>query len=179
MQAVHEFGHVIAGLVTGADRIIVDLHPLRFSRTHIEPNLQPLIVVLGGPVLGCVMPLALHAVLGGLVPSAARGPVDTARLSDGTRFFAGFCLVANGAYLGIGWIDRVGDAGDLIRLDVPAWLLIVFGIVAFAAGIALWHGLGPRMGLHKLATARWTLLAGLAAAWMGLLAATWMLGLWV
>src|SRR5262249_2586101 len=63
------------------------------------------------------------------------------------RFFAGFCLIANGAYLGVGWLDRVGDAGDLLKLGVPAWQLVLFGVVTVVPGLYLWHGLSPKYGL--------------------------------
>jgi len=44
-----------------------------------------------------------------------------------------------GAYLGVGWIWHAGDAGDLLRLGTPAWMLVLFGVAAAAAGLVLWH----------------------------------------
>jgi hypothetical protein len=59
------------------------------------------------------------------------------------QFFAGSCLIANGGYLGIGWMIRVGDAHELIELGTPRALLCAFGIVALPTGLLLWHRLGP------------------------------------
>ena len=62
------------------------------------------------------------------------------------RFFAGFCLLANGVYIGVGWLWRAGDTGDMIRLGTPPWVMIAFGIVAVAVGLASWHTLGRVSG---------------------------------
>jgi hypothetical protein len=58
--------------------------------------------------------------------------------------FAGWCLIANGVYMAVGWIYRAGDAGELVRLRTPIPVLIAFGIVSAAAGLFLWHRLGAR-----------------------------------
>lgn len=57
-------------------------------------------------------------------------------------FFAGFCLIANGAYLSIGVFDRVGDCGEMLRTGSPAWLLMAFGVVTVPLGFLVWHRLG-------------------------------------
>ena len=64
--------------------------------------------------------------------------------SQAIRFFAGFCLIANGAYLAIGQFDGVGDAGDLLRGGVPRWILIAVGLISVAGGLLPWHRLGPQ-----------------------------------
>jgi hypothetical protein len=66
------------------------------------------------------------------------------------QFFAGFCLIANGVYLGVGSFGGVGDAGDLLRHGAPQWMLIIFGLVCVPAGSCLWNGLGPHFGLGKV-----------------------------
>jgi hypothetical protein len=65
------------------------------------------------------------------------------------RFFAGFCLAANGLYLAVGSLTDAGDAGDLLELGAPMWSLWLFGVAATAAGLYLWHGLGPSFGLGR------------------------------
>jgi hypothetical protein len=55
------------------------------------------------------------------------------------RFFTGFCLIANGAYIGVGWISQTGDAGDLATLGTPVWVMIVFGIACVGSGLWVWH----------------------------------------
>jgi hypothetical protein len=63
------------------------------------------------------------------------------------RFFTGFCLVANGCYLGVGSFFDVGDAGDLARYGCPRWLMLLFGFVCVPTGFVLWNGLGKCFGL--------------------------------
>jgi len=139
MQAVHELGHVIAAWLTGGHVERVVLHPLVISRTDIEPNLQPLIVAWGGPLFGSVAPLALW------------GLAATFRMPNTflARFFAGFCLLTNGLYLGVGSFEGIGDAGDIVHHGSLVWTLWIFGIVAAPAGLALWNGLGPSFGLGR------------------------------
>lgn len=99
---------------------------------------------MGGPVWGIALPVAAWAASAALVPGAGR--VGRA-VRTGIQFLAGFCLIANGAYLGAGWVDRVGDAGDLMRHGTPAWALVAYGVVATTAGLLLWHLLGAKRGL--------------------------------
>src|SRR6185369_4756478 len=92
MQIAHEAGHVLFARLTGAEVTKVALHPLILSRTDLGENPHPLAVVWGGPLLGCILPLLLFA-----LAAAFRFPGVYL-----FRFFAGFCLVANGVYIGIG-----------------------------------------------------------------------------
>src|SRR4051794_31007732 len=89
MQAIHEFGHVVGAWWTGGRVAEVVLHPLTISRTDLAENPSPLLVVWAGPVLGCLLPLVPWG-----LAEALRWP--WAYLP---RFFAGFCLIANGAYI--------------------------------------------------------------------------------
>ena len=66
----------------------------------------------------------------------AHGPRRVRRLA---QLFAGFCLVANGAYLGVGWTLPAGDAADLRHYGTPVAAMIVFGVAATTAGLLLWH----------------------------------------
>lgn len=63
------------------------------------------------------------------------------------QFFAGFCFIANGAYLGIGVFDRVGDADEILKAGTPPWMLTAFGLIAFVFGLALWHRLGSPLNV--------------------------------
>jgi hypothetical protein len=109
----------------------VAIHPLAISRTDVTPNPAPLIVAWGGPIVGALAPL-LIMIVGRCWPSGGRA-------RDYVDFFAGFCLIANGAYIGLGSFARIGDAGDLLRHGSPQWLLIAFGIVAISGGLFIWH----------------------------------------
>ncbi|MBN9519420.1 M50 family metallopeptidase [bacterium] len=137
MQAVHEAGHVLGARLTGGRVERVVLHPLTISRTDLAENPRPLAVVWAGPVVGVAAPLLLWAV-------AAAGQVPGAFL---LRFFAGFCLLTNGLYIGVGSLDRVGDAGDMLRHGSEPWQLWLFGAAAAPAGLWLWNRQGPHFGL--------------------------------
>ena len=58
------------------------------------------------------------------------------------RFFAGFCLIANGAYLGVGSFFGTGDCGEMVRQGSPLWALRLFGAIAVPMGFWLWSGQG-------------------------------------
>jgi hypothetical protein len=137
MQAVHESGHVLGARLTGGRVARVVLHPLTISRTDLAENPSPLLVVWAGPVLGCLLPLAAWGI-------AAAMRYSWAWL---LRFFAGFCLVANGAYIAGGAFDGVGDAGVMLRNGSPLWSLLAFGAVTAPLGLWLWHRQGEHFGL--------------------------------
>jgi hypothetical protein len=131
MQAVHELGHVIAAWLTGGTVQRVVLHPLDISRTDVSPNPRPLAVAWAGPVVGSILPLIIVALIWrktGALPTCA-------------AFFAGFCLIANGAYIGAGSFGGIGDAGDMLRHGSPRWLLATFGVACMFAGLWIWHRL--------------------------------------
>ena len=104
MEAVHECGHVLAAWWSGATVERVVLWPI--SRTDTRVVRHPLLVYGAGAAFGAVFPLLLW----GLVQLFRR---DVAHFF---RFFAGFCLIANGAYIG-GDFSIIGptDAGLLIE----------------------------------------------------------------
>ncbi len=87
MMGVHELGHVSGGLVTGGEITRVVLHPLAISRTDLAANPYPAVVVWAGPLGGVLFPLGLYLAANGLRWS----------LASLVQFFAGFCLIANGA----------------------------------------------------------------------------------
>jgi hypothetical protein len=140
MLAVHEAGHVLQGWLSGATLDAVHLPLLGFSRTDFVANPHPLFVAWGGALWGSVLPLALLM--------AARC-VAAKRQVYLLAWFAGFCLVANGAYLLGGAILSEGadDGSVILQHGGARWQLIGFGVVAVAAGLYLWNGLGPYFGL--------------------------------
>jgi hypothetical protein len=140
MQVVHEIGHVLGAAATGGTVEKVVLHPLTISRTDVSPNPRPLPVVWAGPLVGVLLPLALLSVF-------KTGRVSLWYL---VQSFAGFCLIANGAYIGAGVFyggDNASDPGVMLHHGSPIWCLALFGAVAFPAGLYLWNGLGPHFGL--------------------------------
>ena len=135
MMAVHELGHVVWSLLTGGTVERVVLHPLAISRTDVSPNPHPSIVVWLGPLIGCLLPLIVAL----SIPSRAA----TAR--NVALFFSGFCLITNGAYIGFGSLEGVGDAGVMLRTGSSIWLLLAFGGAAIGLGLFTWHRMGsPR-----------------------------------
>ena len=132
MMATHELGHVVGAMVSGGQVERVVLHPLTISRTDVKPNPNPLLVVWAGPLLGCILPLVIGLVV----------PKRSAVFRNTALFFAGFCLLANGAYIGFGAFDSVGDCGEMLQHGSPIWLLFTFGAIAIGVGFYLWHCLG-------------------------------------
>lgn len=137
MMVVHELGHVVGAICTGATVQKVVLHPLAISRTDVGNSRHPLVVTWAGPIFGSLLPLSTFVVF--------RKAKWTCRPL--ARFFAGFCLVANGGYIGFGSLEQIGDAGDLLTHGSPIWTLWLFGIVTVPFGFWLWNGLGPVFGL--------------------------------
>jgi len=139
MMVAHESGHVLHAWVSGGRVAKVVLHPLAFSRTDFVVNPHPLFVAWGGVVWGCVLPLLLL-----LLAMSFRY-----RLVPLGRFFAGFCLIANGAYLATAVVAPVGDAEDLLRLGAPLWTLFLVGAVIVGCGFVLWNRIGTEFGFGE------------------------------
>jgi hypothetical protein len=137
MQAVHEFGHVSGAWVSGGRVAKVVLYPLTISRTDLAENPYPLVVVWAGPVVGVLLPLGFWGIAAAI----------KSRIAFLLRFFAGFCLLANGLYIGTGSFGRVGDCGEMLRHGSHAWQLWLFGAVSAPIGLWLWHGQGRHFGL--------------------------------
>ena len=137
MQIVHEFGHVMHALASGATVRKVVLSPLSISRTDPSPNPHPLFVVWGGPLWGCLLPLMCWLLV---------QRIDW-KHRHLVRFFAGFCLIANGAYLGMGIVKPVGDAQLLLEHGTPHWVLGLFGVITVGTGFWFWNGIGKRFGI--------------------------------
>ena len=129
MTAVHELGHVFAAYLSGATVERVVLLPL--SRTDTCGVTRPLFVHGAGAVFGAALPVLLWAVVHRLRWNAAFL----------FRFFAGFCLIANGAYIGCDFsVAGPTDAGQIIEHGASRWILILFGVLCVSGGLFLWHG---------------------------------------
>ncbi len=174
MQAVHEIGHVVAAWLSGGHVTCLVWHIASISRTDVMPNPHPLFVCWSGPIAGCLLPCLAACAAGCtsrtdasaaneiLIEDAALSQCVTSSIVGQLHFFAGFCLLANGAYLSVGSIDRVGDAGDLLKLGSPHWTLWAVGCVAAVAGFYVWHRLGQPRDLLKLHVRRKDLLLNFA-----------------
>ena len=160
MMVFHELSHATFGWLSGARVTAMMLGPHIISQTILDPNPHPLLVAWGGPLLGSGLPLALWGLLAAL---------RSKRAYLG-RFLAAFCLVANGAYIGVGALTLAGDAGDMYLYDCPRWVMGLFGLVASATGFWLWHrqgrffGVGPDARPVSRADALGVLVLALAVA---------------
>lgn len=137
MQAVHEAGHVLGARLTGGRVVQVVLYPFTISRTDLAENPQPSYVVWAGPIFGSLGPLLLWG-----VAVAARAPWAFV-----LRFFAGFCLLANGLYIGVGSFYCAGDSAEMMLYGSSQWQLWLFGAATAPAGLWFWHRQGPHFGL--------------------------------
>lgn len=139
MQVFHEGGHAAAAWLTGGTAQRVVLVPWQLSRTDLGQNPRPLFVAWAGPVMGVIFPVSIWLL--------ARSYFGKGQ--QWFRFLAGFCLIANGAYIGFGSLTGEGDAGDMLREGSPAWTMWVFAAAMMPAGLLLWHRLGPHFGMGR------------------------------
>lgn len=139
MMLIHECGHVLGAIATGGVVRQFVWYPSVLSRTDVFPNPHLLIEIWAGPIFGSAAPLILAVIS------------QAFRLRIAYLFWAiaGFCLIANGAYIGIGSIHPVGDAKELITHDVPRWILAAFGLIATVGGILIWNWISPRFGFGR------------------------------
>ncbi|NLS98270.1 MAG: hypothetical protein GXX96_39575 [Planctomycetaceae bacterium] len=137
MMVLHEAGHVLHLLATGGSIEQITLHPLKLSHTLPNVNPHPLVTVVGGPLWGVLFPLLLWWIVARFLPAR----------SYLAAFFAGFCLVANGAYLGGDAFLQGGDGREFVLHGIPPWALIAAGLPVAAAGLFVWNGLGRHFGL--------------------------------
>jgi len=96
MQIVHELGHAVGAWLTGGQVTRMVLHPLAISRTDVNPNPVPAVVVWLGPIAGCCLPLLAACLLTQIRRRTQDHPtaVHWQRMSSIGWFFAGFCLIA-------------------------------------------------------------------------------------
>jgi len=128
MLAVHELGHVLAAWSSGATVERVVLLPI--SRTDTSNVESPLFVYGAGAVIGVALPVLIWLTVCGF----------RWKMVYLFRFFAGFCLVANGAYIGSDFsVIGPTDAGLLIEHGANRLALILFGMLCVSVGLFLWH----------------------------------------
>ena len=139
MMAVHELGHVLHAWLSGGTVSAVRVPLAGFSITEYSTNPRPHFVAWGGAIWGCLIPLAGVLLIRAI---SGRRPGRRPRARRAIEYFAGFCLIANGVYVGAGWAYYVGDAADLLDYGTPRWVMTAFGAAAAVGGLYLWHRLG-------------------------------------
>jgi len=137
MQAFHELGHVLGALATGGDVVKVVLHPFTISRTDVDPNPSPWIVVWSGPLIGVVLPFAMFVLW-----KMFQCPYLLV-----VRFFSGFCFLANGLYLAVGCWQSIGDCRRMLQQGDSIWLIFISGTASSIVGFFLIHRTGEAFGL--------------------------------
>jgi hypothetical protein len=133
MLAVHELGHAMHAWNTRGSVVSMTIPWFGFSQTLTAGTSYPRYVVWGGAEWGCGIPLLACGLA--LLVRGRRGVPEL------LKFFTGFCLIANGLYLGLFWMGRNNDASDLVRMGESPLTLIAFGIVATVSGFYMWHKL--------------------------------------
>jgi hypothetical protein len=157
MMLVHECGHILAARLSGGTVRKLVWYPAALSRTDVSPNPHPAIETWAGPMYGSIAPLALA------IAVSATG----ARIAYLFWFFAGFCLLANGAYIGVGSFWPVGDAKVLLINGASRSSLGVFGLAAVMSGLLILDRVSPWLGFGtspKFVRKKDVLLTVLAAA---------------
>jgi hypothetical protein len=94
---------------------------------------------VAGPIVGVLIPLLVW-----MIAKAARWHVEFI-----LRFFAGFCLIANGLYIGLGSFQGVGDCGDMLNNGSQPWQLWLLGLATAPAGLWMLNNLGSHFGLGR------------------------------
>lgn len=142
LLAVHEFGHVLHAWLSGARIVRVELPLVGFSQTHLAENPPSVWVAWGGCIWGGLIPLLIWTVTLRAARHRRRMRNSCApRLAAASGVWAAACLIANGAYLGVGGLAPVGDAEDLLRSGVSPAILVTTGAIFLAAGLYLLHRL--------------------------------------
>ena len=132
MMVFHETGHIVSVLINGGKIEKVILWPWTISQTIRSGSHHEIIDIWAGPILGIAIPGILCIIF----------KLISKSFFYYSLFLFGFCLISNGIYFGIGWIDNIGDTGELIELGFPVWPMIVFGVISTISGFIIWHYLG-------------------------------------
>jgi hypothetical protein len=132
MTTTHELGHVIGALLTGGHICEVRLTPWTISSTLVDPNPHPGTVVWSGPLIGCLIPAGVAGV-------RFSSNIATKLL---LRWLAGFCLIANGAYIAFGSFEGIGDCRAMYQTGTSQITMLLFGTAAILSGMLIWHRLG-------------------------------------
>jgi len=132
MMTFHEVGHVIVAWSSGAEIVEVSIPLLGFSHTVVKNDPNPLWTAWAGALGGAGTALFVLLVTVRF-PRRARHIV---------LYMAGFSLVANGLYLGVGLLYRAGDCEVLLRLGAEPSQLLLFGLTSTGMGLMCWHRMG-------------------------------------
>ena len=122
MTLTHEVGHILGGWCCGATLTDYDLLPWHLPYSFFEPDPLPLVTLWAGPILGVIVPM--------VIALAVR--------RDWAWFIAYFCLLANGAYIAVGWYsgDAELDTSKLIRNGAHPFSILLYCFATIVFGYA-------------------------------------------
>ncbi len=120
MTFTHEVGHIVGGLCCGGTLSEADLLPWHLPYSFFDPDPFPRITLWSGPILGVVVPLA--------------GAFIFRR--DWVWLIAYFCLLANGAYIGVAWFSPADqlDTTKLLNHGVHPSAIFLYSAITISAG---------------------------------------------
>ena len=120
MTTTHELGHLLGGWSSGGELQFVELRPWRLPQSHFDPNPRPLLTLWCGPIFGVTLPLGIWLLF--------RKPMF--------EFIAAFCMVANGAYLAMGWVsgERYLDTQQLLEQGASPLSIALFSLATLGWG---------------------------------------------
>lgn len=124
MLLTHEVGHIVAAKLSGGEILAVEIAPGKLSSTILSRNPAPSFVVWAGFLSGWLLPFL----------SVPFWKTQRLYLGDTFKTFAGFCVLAGGAYLAVGGNESFADTGQLIALGWNHYVLIVIGAAVAVAG---------------------------------------------
>lgn len=146
MAFMHETGHVVTSLALGGSVSQTELRPWRLPYTLFQSDPYPLVTLWGGPVLGCLVPMACWAGARCCLiqkPGISKIPATETPILDASAdcdssswilvdFVGWFCVLANGVYLVTGLIDAepLLDSNRMRAEGCPAWIIIAIGFAA-------------------------------------------------
>lgn len=112
MTVTHELGHVMAGLAGGAQLRELQLQPWRLPYSIFLGDPHPLVTLWAGFAVGGLVPL--------VVALAVR--------RNAVWFVAWFCLLANGAYLLLGYVSGDGELDSAMMIRAGARPIELLGV---------------------------------------------------
>ena len=125
ISLVHELGHYVSAKIGGGTGVEIVWRHYVFSETIRTGSRWPLLDAWMGPVIGIIIPLVMAFTL------------RKTKLAEWVVWFASIACIANGLYIGIGWMDVGGDPSDMIAQGCPLIVLIGFGLGSFSTGLIL------------------------------------------
>jgi hypothetical protein len=115
MTLTHELGHLLGGAASGAVLSALEIRPWHLPYSLFASNPNPLLTLWAGPVIGCSLPLLFALVTG----------------QRSMWFIAWFCVLANAAYLLLGWLsgDAELDSAKIRQAGTPTSVLLLFVVM--------------------------------------------------